>query len=332
MSRGLLVVSMSTHHSVDRLTMATLPSEIPIQTVVHTYTGEEDGPRVYIQAAQHGREVNGVETVRRLHDRLINAEISGTVLVIPIANPITFDRVSYTSPAELDSVNPNMNRVWPGNDSGTIHEQMAAKLWDEASQADAIIDLHTGSPDMYPHVIVTQGDNRSMELARSFGTDLLLAEPAHDDADEEWGKRNFEGKLRVAAYDAGIPCITPELSYNRQIVESAVELGVRGSLNVLRELAMLETELEPNGTPTVCRNHLGRVIAGKSGFFHPDPDLAVGERVTEGTYLGTVYDPMTFDEKEIVTADRSGILYVLAREATVVKGDTLANVALPLSD
>lgn len=323
---------MTTQHTVEKLTLATLPSEIPIQTVVHTYRGEQDGQTVYIQAAQHGREVNGVETVRRLHDRLIATELSGRVVVVPIANPITFDRVSYTSPAELDSVNPNMNRVWPGNEKGTIHEQMAAKLWNHACQADAIIDLHTGSPDMYPHVIATEGDAQSIALARAFGTNLLLVEPAHDDAGEEWEKRDFEGKLRVAAHDAGIPCITPELAYNRQIVESAVELGVRGVLNVLRDLDIVATDAEPNGTPELARNHLGRVTAAKSGLFRPDPDLSVGERVTAGTYLGTVYDPLTYDEKQTVTADRSGVLYVLAQEATVVMGNTLANVALPLDE
>lgn len=305
---------------------------MPIQTVFHTYEGDQEGYRVYIQAAQHGREVNGVEIARRLHDYLIDTDISGSVAVVPIANPITFDRVSYTSPAELDSVNPNMNRVWPGNTNGTIHEQMVATLWEQVCQSDVVIDLHTGSPDMYPHVIVTQGDDRSLELARTFGTNLTLLEPAHEDASEEWGKQNFQGKLRVAAFDAGIPCITPELSFNRQIVESAVELGVRGILNILRDLDMLESKPEPNGAPVLARNHLGRVIAAQSGFFHPDSDLSVGERVTHGDYLGTVYDPLTYDEKQTVTADRNGILYVLTREATVVAGDTLANVALPLNE
>ena len=82
------------------------------------------------------------------------------------------------------------------------------------------------------------------------------------------GTRDFEGNPRVATHDVGIPCITPELSYNRQIVESAVELEIRGILNVLRKLAILEPESEPNGTSS-GHNHLGRVIAASSRFSTP---------------------------------------------------------------
>ncbi|MFP9190573.1 succinylglutamate desuccinylase/aspartoacylase family protein [Natrialbaceae archaeon A-CW1-1] len=329
---------MTTRHDATSVTLATLPSGVALRTVLHTYEGDTDtdsgdsGPTLYVQAAQHGREINGVETVRRLHEHLLEAELRGRIVVVPVANPITFDRVSYTSPAALDDVNPNMNRVWPGNEDGTIHERMAARLWDTASGADAIIDLHTGSPEMFPHVVVTEGDEASMELARAFGTDLLLVESAHDDAEEEWVKRNFDGKLRVTAHEAGIPCITPELANHTQILEDAVELGVRGLLNVLRSLGILSADPEPNGTPTLARNHLGRVRATESGLFRPDPELHVGERVTKGTFLGSVFDPLTFEEKQRVTADRDGVLYVLTQEATVRAGDTLANVALPLSE
>ena len=327
---------MSTRHDATSVTLATLPSGVALRTVLHTYEGDtdsdDDGPTLYVQAAQHGREINGVETVRRLHEHLLEVELHGRVVVVPIANPITFDRVSYTSPAALDDVNPNMNRVWPGNEDGTIHERMAARLWETASQADAMVDLHTGSPEMFPHVVATEGDETSMELARAFGTDLLLVESAHEDAAEEWAKRNFDGKFRVTAHENGIPCITPELANHTQIIEDAVELGVRGLLNVLRSLGILTTDLEPNGTPSLARNHLGRVTATESGLFRPDPKLRVGEHVTEGTFLGTVFDPLTFEEKQRVTADRDGVLYVLSQEATVRAGDTLANVALPLAE
>jgi predicted deacylase len=316
-------------HDTERVTLARLPSGVKIATTVHTYEGPDDGPTVYVQAAQHGREVNGTEVLRRVHDRLTSAdpELAGRIVVVPVADPLTFDRVSYTTPEQLDSVNPNMNRVWPGDSEGSLHERMAARLWGYAGEADAIVDLHTGSPDMLTHVVFMEGHEGSRQLAEAFGTDLLLSEEAGDDADDEWAARDFGGKLRVAANQEEIPTITPELAYNKQIVESAVETGVVGTLNVFRHLDILDEQVEPNGDPTLARNHLGRVTADDSGLFRGDPNYAVGDEVAEGEHLGTLYDPTTFEVLQEARADRDGILYSLALESTVAAGDTLFNVA-----
>ncbi|PSQ45548.1 succinylglutamate desuccinylase [Halobacteriales archaeon SW_6_65_15] len=323
-------------HDTERVTLARLPSGVEIATTVHTYEGSDDGPTVYVQAAQHGREVNGTEVLRRVHDRLTtgdadsvgaDSELVGRIVAVPVADPLTFDRVSYTTPEQLDSVNPNMNRVWPGDSEGTLHERMAARLWEYAGEADAIVDLHTGSPDMLTHVVFMEGHEESRAMAEAFGTDLLLSEEAGDDADEEWAARDFGGKLRVAANQEGIPTITPELAFNKQIVESAVETGVVGTLNVFRHLGLLDEPVEPNGDPTLARNHLGRVTADDSGLFRADPDHAVGDEVEEGEHLGTLYDPTTFEVLQEARADRDGILYSLALESTVAAGDSLLNVA-----
>jgi predicted deacylase len=83
-------------HTVERITLARLPSGIEVTTTVHTYAGSDSGPTLYVQAAQHGREINGTEVLRRLHERLDSAALSGTLITIPVADPLTFDRVSYT--------------------------------------------------------------------------------------------------------------------------------------------------------------------------------------------------------------------------------------------
>jgi len=312
-------------HAAERVTLARLPSGVELATTVHTY-GPAAGPTVYVQAAQHGREVNGTAVLRRVHDRLLAADLAGRVVAVPVADPLTFDRVSYTTPEALDSVNGNMNRVWPGDPEGTLHERMAAGLWAYAGDADAVVDLHTGSPDMLTHVVVTEGHAPSRRLADAFGTGLHLLEPAGDDADEEWDDRGFAGKLRVAAASEGIPTITPELAHNKQLVPEAVEAGVAGLLDVLRQQGVLAGE--PAGTdPTVARNHLGRVIADDSGLFRADPDRELGERVAEGAALGELYDPTSYERLQAATADRDGVLYSLRKEATVTGGSMLARVA-----
>jgi len=315
-------------HVAEEVTLGRLPSGVTISTTVHTYEGAADGPMVYLQAAQHGREINGTEVLRRLHNRLSPTQMTGKLVAVPIANPLTFDHVSYTTPEALDSVHPNMNRVWPGDEDGSLHQRMAATLWSYASQADAIIDLHTGSPDMLTHVVYTESDTQSQNLAEAFGVDLLLAEPTESDASTEWAKRGFDGKLRVAAHRDGIPAITPELAHNKQLVEDAIDDGIMGVLNVLRRLGIVRGQVMHGSDPTVARNHLGRVDANASGLFRVADGISLGDRVDPGTTVGTVYDPTTYDSLQTATVDEEGILYAITREATVKTGDRLVSVAI----
>ncbi|GAA0531675.1 succinylglutamate desuccinylase/aspartoacylase family protein [Halorubrum ejinorense] len=335
-------------HTSRSLTLARLPSGVPVRTTVHAYgdgklVDGEDGaeldapngsPVVYAQAAQHGREVNGAAVLRRLHDRLVGeasrgptaADLDGTLVTVPVADPLTFDRVSYTTPESLDSRQPNMNRCWPGDAEGSLHERMAARLWSLASEADAVVDLHTGSPAMATHTVFMRGDDACRGLAEAFGTDLLLAEAAGDDAETEWSERGFAGKFRVAATREGIPTVTPELAHSREVVPEAVEAGVSGMVGALRHEGLLDGEPEP-WDGIVARNHLGRVTAADSGLFVPESGLAVGDRVAEGDRVGEVFDPTTFETLQTARADRDGIAYSVARESTVTAGSTLVGVA-----
>jgi len=324
-------------HTADRITLARLPSGVRIETTVHRY-GTGDGPTCYVQAAQHGREINGTELLRRLHVGLTHCEsrflpddvdaasLDGTLIAVPLADPLTFDRVSYTTPETIDSANPNMNRCWPGDAEGTVHERMAASLWEYAGEADAIVDLHTGSPEMLTHTVYLRGDEPSRGLAEAFGTDLLLAEVAGEDADEEWEQRQFSSKLRVAATQAGIPSITPELGSNKQLDEVAIRAGLQGLVDVFRHVDLLDGDPEPwDGIRAT--NHLGRVRAAESGLFVADTGVELGMAVEAGDSFGTVYEPTSYDPLQTVTVDREGIVYSIAREATVTAGQTLVGIA-----
>ncbi|WP_152043174.1 succinylglutamate desuccinylase/aspartoacylase family protein [Salinigranum salinum] len=319
-------------HTAERLTLARLPSGSPVETTVHTYgTGD---PTVYVQAAQHGHEVNGAEVLRRVHHALLDgeADLNGTLVAVPVADPISFDHVSYTTPPEIDAKNPNMNRVWPGDPDGTIHQRIAARLWSYASAADAVVDLHTGSPEMLTHTVYRRGDDASRALGLAFGTEVCLAEFAGEDAESEWSDRGFDGKFRVAASDEGIPAITPELAHNKQLVDDAIETGVDGVFNVLRYLDLLPGDPDTPARQRTVRNHLGRVTATASGLFRPAPGTELGREVEAGELLGHVTDPTSYDRLQRVEATHDGLLYSITRNATVSTGQKLVGVALPLDD
>lgn len=303
------VTHTTTEHRLSRH-----PSGAAVDVTVHRYTGGS-GPTVYLQAAQHGIELNGPVALRHLHERLIDATLAGTVVAVPVANPPAFDHRSYLTPAEYDARNPNLNRVWPGDETGSFQERIAARLWELVTDADAVVDLHTGTPDMLAHVRFTEGSD-ARELATAFGTEYLLADPGE----------GTTGMLRDAAERAGIPAITAELSNSRTVDRSAVDAGVRGVLNVLRETGVLEEPPTAPSDPTVLRNGLEHTIAEESGLFEPRPTVAVGDRLEAGDPLGAVYAPASFERLETVSVSEAGVVYSLAR-GVVREGERLAAVA-----
>ena len=101
-----------------------------------------------------------------------------------------------------------------------------------------------------------------------------------------------------------------------------------GLFNVLRELDILAGSPVENGKTRDARNHLGNVDATDSGLFRVTADYELGETIPEGSTLGTVYDPTTYETLQTVRTEREGVLYALTREATVTVGDRLAGIAV----
>lgn len=135
-----------THTTAERR-LARLPSGTDVAVTVHRYDGGA-GPTAYVQAAQHGIELNGTAALRRLHHHLLTADLAGTVIAVPVVNSLAFDHGLYVTPQAVDAVNSNCNRVWPGDEAGTLQERIVAQLWELIESTDVVIDLHTGTPDM----------------------------------------------------------------------------------------------------------------------------------------------------------------------------------------
>jgi predicted deacylase len=308
------------HETTDRR-VATRPSGGPVTVTVHRYRGGP-GPTVYVGAAQHGIELNGTAALRRVHERLVDADVAGTVVAVPVTNPLAFDHRSYTAPPSFDALNPNLNRIWPGDDDGTFQERIAARLWPLVEDADAVVDLHTGTPDMLTHVRCGADDRTARRLAAAFGTRVVLVDGDAPDPDAG-------GRLRRVAAARSVPALTVELGNSRTVGRTAVEDGADGVLNVLRELDVLAADPADPPDQSVFRVDADPVRAEASGLFELGPGVGVGDRVTAGDELGVVYSPSTFEPRQRVTADVGGLVYALARGGVTVAGERLAAVAPP---
>lgn len=269
---------------------------IPI-TVVN---GAEPGPVLGITAAIHGCEYAGVITCVTLGRDLDPKQLKGTLLLVPVANPPSFDmRTPFVNP--IDGV--NLNRVFPGNPYGTSSEQIAHALYQNVTlRSDVYIDLHSG--DMYEEIPLHVGINRvgdaaldakAEALARLFDMNLLcIMGKGIDDvsATMETEGMTFAG-LRSGltssgnAALAGKPAILVEAGGMGTLDAAVVDLEIRGIQNVMRYMGMMSGEPDTNLKLTPCYGMY--IVKTKLGGLYI-PDVACGDIVKKGQRLGVMMD------------------------------------------
>jgi hypothetical protein len=196
------------------------PVFIPV-TVLH---GSRPGPVLCVTAAIHGDEINGLEVVRRIRSEVDPRGLGGTLILVLIANPISFLAMSRTLPDGRD-----LNRAFPGRGRGSMASRIAGALFGKVVRlSDAVIDLHTATAGRVnlPHVRADLRRPRVRRLATAFGAEVTF------DLEGE------KGTLRRAATEAGIPAIVFEAGEPLRFQKPLIERGVRGIRNVLSDLGM----------------------------------------------------------------------------------------------
>lgn len=284
--------------------------------------GSKPGPTLYIQVAQHGSEVQGLEAIRRLLEVIDEKNMAG-VLIYCLPNPLAF-RESVRATL-FDPIPGGMNRIWPGSPDGSPTERMAYAIWTRlVSMADAVVDLHTGNRQVPVWVFYEaygvsekaskETSERSEEMARLFGAPLLYLEV------EPYGDRKT---LRACCVDEGIPAIVPELGGASYFDEDIVRLVVRGLRNIMIDMDMIKGEIELPKVQTVLKWIVDPKKAGvyvnKAGVFLPR--IMLGDIVQKGDEVGIIYSPRTFEVLERLVAPQKGYVFSI-RENPVVNVGT----------
>lgn len=289
-----------------------LYTHTPMTMPVHVVRGGDDGPRLFVCAAIHGDELNGVEIIRRLLKRLPMKRLRGTLLAIPIVNVFGVIHNSRYLPDRRD-----LNRVFPGFERGSLAARLAHLFMREiVDRCTHGIDLHTGAIHRanLPQVRARLDDEPTSALARAFGVPVLLNSDLRD------------GSLREAAAERGIPMLLYEAGEALRFDEFSIRVGVQGVLNVMRVLEMLPSRQRAKQRvrePFVARSS-SWIRAPQSGIFRAA--TALGARVKKGEVLGVVSDPFGESESE-VQAQAGGVVIGRVNMPLVHAGEALFHVA-----
>lgn len=293
------------------LPVPSLYTHTDLELPVHVVHGKRPGPILFLSAAIHGDEINGVEIIRRvLKHKSIN-KIKGTLVAIPVVNIYGFiDQTRYL-PDRRD-----LNRSFPGSEKGSMAGRMANLFLNEiVSKCTHGIDLHTGAihRENLPHVRAVLDDEQTERMARAFTSPVILNTSIVD------------GSLRKEAEKLGTSVIVYEAGEALRFDEVSIRAGVRGIISVMRSLEMLP-ELKrrrKHFEPIVARSSLW-VRAPQSGILRVLKPL--GSRVELNESLGFVSDPFGEVEEEILSPV-DGIIIGRTNLPLVNEGEALFHIA-----
>ncbi len=126
--------------SVD-LPVTRLPTGSWLSLPIHVICGVRPGPRVWLSATIHGEELNGLEIVRRVLEKLNPRDFAGHLIVTPVMNVLGFMNQTRSLPDGSD-----LNRAFPGSSEGSLAERLAHCFMEQVvAQCDYGIDLHSGA-------------------------------------------------------------------------------------------------------------------------------------------------------------------------------------------
>lgn len=292
------------------LPVADLYTGTSLSMPVKVICGRRAGPVLFVSAAIHGDELNGVEIIRSLLKRKALRSIRGTLIAVPVVNVHGFLDQSRYLPDRRD-----LNRSFPGSAKGSIAARLANTFITQiVSKAEYGIDLHTGAINRsnLPQIRANVDDETTLRLAKAFGAPVVLNSTIRD------------GSLRACAAERGFPMLIYEAGEALRFDELSIRAGLSGVIKVMRFLGMLpEINARQSITPVVA-DSTSWVRAPVSGIVSRRARL--GTRVIEGQTLAIVGDPLGQAESAVL-APFDGIVICRSNLPLAHEGDALFHVA-----
>lgn len=282
------------------------PTKLPI----HVIRDKKDGPVVFVSAAVHGDELNGIEIIRRLRKLNILKRLKGTLILVPIVNVYGTMTLSRYMPDRRD-----LNRSFPGSVKGSLASRVANIFFKEiVSKCDLGIDLHTASihKSNLPQIRTNTKDEFTYKLAKAFEAPVVLHSELRD------------GSLRQVAQEEGIPILLYEAGEALRFDETCIRIGVKGIVNVLRELNMLPISKRKSKRLPVITRSSQWIRASESGVLRTIK--ALGDIVKKDEIIAFIDEPFgdaSFEIKSIF----DGIIIGKSEIPLVQEGDAIFHIA-----
>ena len=287
----------------------------PIRLPVTIVNGTEPGPTMFLSAASHGDELNGIEVVREVAHGWDHDELHGTLVCMPVLNVPGF----LAQERYLPIYDRDLNRSFPGRPGGTSARRMAHQIFRNfIDPCDLGLDFHTstrGRTNML-HVRADMETASVARVARAFATNVII------------DGTGPSGSLRREASDDGVPTITIEMGEAHRFQRELIDRALEGVASVMAEFGMRpEDSVHWPGWRTVIEDREDRswIRADAGGIV--DMRVRCGDLVEEGETICRITNPFREDDEKVrVRAPFTGLLVGVLENPVVYPGNPLCHL------
>jgi uncharacterized protein len=281
--------------------------EIPIIL----YNGVNDGPILWLNGATHGDEPEGPFSIFKALEHIDAQSLSGTIVAVPVMNVAAFTAGTRGDP--LDSFAYDMNRLYPGKESGYPTERVAYAHWQAMKDnCDLQISIHSGGEHSYlAHMIFASDNPPSLELAAAMGENWDLVFRSGTGGGNPSSQMGALGKGGITV-ELGGNCRTLTSDFH----EIADDLAM-GYLNVMKHYGMIEGDAKY--APAWRMGFQIPLLAPATGMYVGNRELPFETELEEGTIIGQIYD-LYGDIIGEVKAPQNGVIFGMRARPSVVEG------------
>ncbi|WP_136715637.1 succinylglutamate desuccinylase/aspartoacylase family protein [Halorientalis salina] len=285
----------------------------PIRIPVTIINAEKPGPRVFLSAAVHGDELNGIEVVRAVAQEWAHEGLEGTLVCLPVLNVPAF----MAQERYLPIYDRDLNRSFPGAEESTNAKRIAARIFENFIEpCDVGIDFHTstrGRTNML-HVRADTNDPAVGRLAKAFASNVIIS------------SEGPSGSLRREASDAGVPTITVEMGEAHRFQRKLIDRALEGVESVLAEYGLRPAEavhwpgwrtiIDGNEEKTWLRADAGGLV---------EMHYSQGSLVYEDDQICTITNPFKA-ETDTIRAPFTGVLVGTVENPLVYPGNPICHL------
>ena len=311
-----------------QMDLVELADGTPVRFPLVLVNGARPGPRLYLGAAIHGDEVNGIAILAKVIAAIDPARLAGSIVCVPVQHPLAFYAdhrfpVSQFMKSPLDQAPIDAWTVFPGDLKGNLAQIVAAKLFALIRECSCAIDLHTPTRGgryvpiaILPSMRLGAAAERALWLAEQCATGFIVR--------GERGMYVSRGISCVEATAAGVPAFTFEIGEGGRLEQSVTDEGARCITNALIGLGMIEGERKLPPVSHMMSDFLG-LRASRGGLLRTEVEL--GAVVAKDQVLATIVD-IWGDAAETIRAPVAGVFVRSTTLSNVSTGERAATLGL----